>query len=228
MATVFLHPLPVDGWAWSKVADRIDGHVQVIPSLYGLGETMAEWASAVVDTLDSGPHTIVGNSIGASCAAEVAHLDPDRVERLVIVSGKLGHRPEPALLDEALRVLAEEGLAAAWTKYWEPLFGPSADSGLVEAARQRLLALDVDDVARGVRVFHGRADRTELCKTWSGRLDVVSGAYDRSPTPAVASRGLEWARDGESHVVAGVGHYVPLEAPNELVDILLSSGPRPQ
>lgn len=221
MSTVFLHPLPVDGSVWGMVADRIDGDVVVVPALYDLGETMSEWASAVVDLIGRGPHTIVGNSIGASCGAEIAHLAPDRVERLVMVGGKIGHRPEPDVRDEALRVLAEQGLDAAWVRYWKPLFGPSADEELVEASRQRLLGLNVEDIARGVRVFHGREDRTELCMRWRGRLDMISGAHDRSPTPATAAAGLERAADGQFHTVAGAGHYIPLEAPDALVDILL-------
>lgn len=221
VATVFLHPLPVDGSVWGPVANQIDSEVLVVPSLYRLGETMTEWASAVAELAGRGPHTIVGNSIGASCAAEVAHIVPECVDRLVIVGGKLGHRPEPGVRDEAVRTLGEQGLDAAWLRYWAPLFGPHAKRELVEATRRRMLGLNVEDIVRGVRVFHGREDRSGLCKVWRGRLDVVSGAYDRSPTPDSAAAGLPLAREGQMHVVAGVGHYVPLEAPDDLVEVLL-------
>ena len=173
MTVVFLHPLPLDGSVWNEVVDLIDDELDVVPSLYALGETMHEWASAVVDQLGAGPHTIVGNSVGASCAVEIAHLVPDRVERLVVVGGKLGHRPEPDLRDAAISVLADEG----------------------------------------VRVFHGREDRSDLCEGRKGVLEFVSGENDRSPPPPTV---------GQPHIIENIGHYVPLEAPARLAEIILN------
>lgn len=217
---MLLHPLPLDGSVWDDVATRLSGEVAIVPSLYALGDTMGEWAAAVLDLLGPGTHTVVGNSVGASCAAEVAHLAPDRVHRLVMIGGKLGHRPEPALRDEAVTTLSEEGLDAAWARYWQPLFGPLAEPDVVERSRQRLLTHDVDDIIRGVRVFHGRADRSGLHERWSGRLDVVSGSHDQSPSPEAAALALEGAGDAQLHLVEGVGHYVPLEAPGRLAEML--------
>lgn len=222
VATILLHPLPLDGWVWSEVAERGPGEVVVVPSLYDLGDSMGEWASAVLDLVPAGAHTIVGNSVGASCAAEIAHLAPDRVSRLVLVGGKLGHRPEPELRDEAIGVLVDQGLDSAWTRYWEPLFGPHADSDLIEAARRRAVSLSVDDVVRGVVAFHGRADRSDLCERWRGRLDVVCGEHDRAPSIAAASAAIHGGADRHLHVLDGMGHYVPLEAPDRLAALLWS------
>lgn len=220
VATILLHPLPLDGSAWDSVAEQCAGDVEVVPSLYHLGETLREWASAVLDLMATGSHTVIGNSVGASCAAEIAYLAPDRVDRLVLVGGKLGHRPEPNLRDEAVRTLLEEGVEPAWATYWRPLFGPEADCDLIDTAQQRAIALGVDDIVRGVRAFHGRTDRSDLCDRWRGRLDVVSGAQDRSPSVAAASTALHHAAEGQLHVLDGIGHYVPLEAPGPLAGII--------
>ncbi len=166
MVVVLLHPLPLDGSVWDEVVGELVDEPLIVPSLYALG---------------------------ASCAAEVAYVAPDRVERLVIVGGKLGHRPEPSLRDEALRVVGEEGPDAAWARYWRPLFGRAVDETAVTTARRCLFDQQPDDIMRGLRVFHGRHNRFDLCDRWGGRLDVVGGAEDPAPTPVVAARALERA-----------------------------------
>jgi hypothetical protein len=53
---------------------------------------------------------VVGNSVGGSCALEVARAAPDQVEAVVLVGAKAGVRPDPALRAEAVGTLADGGI----------------------------------------------------------------------------------------------------------------------
>ena len=192
MKLLLLHPLPLDGSVFSD-AIRTLGDVCAAPTLYDAGDHIGGrlWADAALDTVGDGPIVVVGNSIGGSCAIEIARLAPTKVAALVLSGTKPGHRPEPDLRDEALRVLASEGFAAAWDRYWLPLFGPDAATHIVEQAWHCASALGEDSIAAGVRAFHSRPDREGFLESWPGPVAVVCGQHDasrRRPTGVGVSR----------------------------------------
>ncbi len=214
MTLVLLHALPLDASMWDGFRDAFDGDV-IAPTLYGLGDSVEEWARSIVESLPDGPVTIVGNSIGGSVAVEMARMVPDRVELLVLLGAKPGHRPEPALRARALELLATEGIDRAWPEFWEPLFGPSADATTVDRARRIAAAHPIAAIMRGVHAFHTRLDREAFLRDWPGRVLVMSGEHDRTP-----GRGATLAaslRDGHYVEVADAGHYLPLEAAGAVV-----------
>src|SRR5262249_2498290 len=90
------------------------------PTLYHCGEDIGEWGRAALDSVGDGPIVVVGNSIGGSCALEVARLAPNKVKALVLVGAKPGHRRDPELPDEATGLIGAEGLRAAWQRYCRP------------------------------------------------------------------------------------------------------------
>jgi pimeloyl-ACP methyl ester carboxylesterase len=155
----------------------------------------------------------VGNSVGGSCALEVAREAPDRVRLVVLIGTKVGHRRDPALRDDVLSALESEGMDAAWSRYWRPLFAPDADPAVVERARSVARAQPLDAVANGVRVFHGRPDRSAFARSLDVPVVAIRGDHDiafRGP-----ARAPEFER-AELHVVEACGHYVPLERPAAL------------
>jgi pimeloyl-ACP methyl ester carboxylesterase len=214
---VLLHPLPLNGSIWSE---QVTGLLDecIAPDLYPLGEDIGDWARAVLDLAGDGEMTLVGNSVGGSCAIEVALLAPDKVTALVLSGTKAGHDPDPALRDEALRLLSEASVGAAWDRYWRPLFGPHADEAVVRFARGVAVAQGSAALSNGVRAFHGRPDRDAFLDDWPGPVWVVSGTHDIRPDRARAT--ATRLRRGHFREVSGVGHYVPLEAPEEFARIV--------
>jgi len=194
------------------------GRDSLAPDLYGLGDSIESWASGVLALAGPQPMVLVGNSVGGSCAIEIARLAPERVRLLVLIGAKAGHRPEPAFRDAAVKLLAEEGMSKGWSTYWEPLFGPDAEPSLIQRARDIAFSRAIDEIIRGVRVFHGRPDRSAFLRNLDIPVLLVSGEHDRSP-----SKGAQLAanlRSGGFRVVADAGHYVPIEQPAELRKIL--------
>jgi pimeloyl-ACP methyl ester carboxylesterase len=216
---VLLHALPLDATMWAGEID-VDVESTVAPTLYGLGDSLEAWAGAVIDQAGDGPLLVAGNSVGGSCAIEIARLAPDRVAAIVLVGAKAAVRPDPESRDRAIRLISERGMAAAWPKYWKPLFGPHAQPDVVASAREIAFAQTIDDVVCGVRVFHDRPDRSDVACTWPKPLVVVSGDHDRSPSPATTAALAASAPRGRLHVVEDCGHYVSLERPREFEKIL--------
>ncbi len=209
---LLLHPLPLDASVWPRALWR-PGRAVVAPTLYGFGGSIEAWARGALACAGDGSLVVVGCSVGGSTALEVARLAPDRVASMVLIGTKPGHRPEPRFRDEAVRVLESEGIDAAWARYWAPLFAPSADPAVVARARHLARALGVEPIVRGVRVFHGRPDRTDLARDLDLPVFVVSGEHDRTSVAAPFPHAT-------FHRVAGAGHYVPLERPDEVVAVV--------
>ena len=213
---LLLHPLPLDGSIWSHDLRSLCDEC-VAPTLYSEGDDLVAWARAALDQVGDGPIVVVGNSIGGSCAIEVARLAPTQVKALVLCGTKAGHRPQPDLRDDALCLLEDHGLAAAWDKYWRPLFGPDVTADVFEQAWQSAASVGAASVAAGIRAFHGRADREDFLKAWHGPVTIVNGEHD---THTEQRRHLAaQLQRGAFHLLPGVGHYLPLEAPDALTTI---------
>lgn len=213
---LLLHPLPLNGSIFSAGLRALVDE-SAAPTLYGVGDDLGDWAQAALDSIGDGPIVVVGNSIGGSCAIEVARLAPNKVKALVLVGVKPGHRPEPDLCDEALRLIGTCGLGAAWERYWEPLFGPSTPAETIERARQVVWSQDPKAISNGVRAFHGRSDRKSFLQSWAGPILIVSGQYDiHHDRDRLFAQGLA---NATFHLVAGAGHYVPIESPEALTMI---------
>src|SRR5207249_2290883 len=102
---VFLHAFPLDERMW----DGFDGFA---PRLYGLGESMDEWAESIASNtvLQGEGLAVVGASMGGYCALRLpAHAD---VRALVLVGARAGDDPPERreARDETIRLIREEGL----------------------------------------------------------------------------------------------------------------------
>jgi pimeloyl-ACP methyl ester carboxylesterase len=222
MRVVLLHALPFDERMWAAQADVVPG-ATLVPSLFGLGDSLEEWAAAVVAAAGDHEMLVVGCSVGGSCALEVAAAAPEQVRAVVLVGAKAAVRPDPRLRDEAVALLESGGMAPAWERYWRPLFGPETPAETLSAARSLAMAQDVADVVRGVRAFHDRRDLTGVVTRWPRPLVVVNGASDTSPSPSTAAALAARAPDGRLRVVDGCGHYVNLERPAALDAVITTT-----
>lgn len=218
LGLLFLHALPLTGDMWSAQMDVYPGPVYA-PTLYGQGDSMRDWAQSALSLVKEERIIVVGCSVGGSCALEVAALAPERVAALVLIGTNARHRPDPELHARALRILAGEGVDAAWDTFWHRFF---ADGNTLARDQGRRLALTrtAEDIARGVTVFHTRPDLEHVLAAFDGPVVFVTGDVDVAPGPKSSARQTGLARHGRLHVIPDCGHYVPLERPEALNDIL--------
>ncbi len=215
---VFLHALPLDGRMWAAQIERYEGRA-IAPTLYLFGSSLRDWSSGVLDAAHDGSLIIIGCSVGGLCALEVARAAPVQVLGVVLIGAKAGVRPEPAFRDEAVRYIRTHGVAAAWDKYWRPIFGRNADDAAVDAARELALAQSADDLVDGIFAFHNRDDFTDFARTWRGTIISINGDQDHTPS---AAANADWTslRNRGAQVVDDCGHYVSLEQPQRFAALL--------
>lgn len=70
-------------------------------------------------------------------------------------------------------------------------------------------------------MFHTRRSRDDTLADFPGPVVVVSGAEDNAPGPETSDTQARTALDGVVEIIPDCGHYVPLEKPDQLSDIVM-------
>jgi pimeloyl-ACP methyl ester carboxylesterase len=244
---LLLHGFPDSARLWRRqVPALLDAGYRVIaPDLRGFGESDApECVEAyglpvifndtvgLLDRLEVERTNVVGHDWGAGAAWGLAALAPDRVERLVAIS--VGH---PATFPGTM-----EQRARSW--YMLLFAWPEAED-ILSRDDWRLFREwlgDVEDLDRYIEDL-SRPGRLTAGLNWY-RASITAEAFaarDRSGLPAVScpTMGI-WSdgdfalterqmTDSEASVegpwryerIEGAGHWIPLDAPERLNDLLL-------
>ncbi|CAN7315843.1 alpha/beta fold hydrolase [Neorhizobium sp. LjRoot104] len=219
LGLLLLHALPLDGSMWTGQMDILPRST-CAPTLYGLGDTIEEWAAAALKLVSNDRLIVVGCSVGGSCALEVAAIAPDRVAALVLIGTKARHRPDPELHAAALETIRNGGLEKAWETYWGLLLSGSASNQVKSHAKGIALRQSPQDIAKGVTVFHTRPSHDEVLSGFSDPMVLITGADDSAPGPKTTAAQAASTPHGQLHVIPECDHYVPLERPEYLNAIL--------
>lgn len=210
---VLLHGLPLDADSWTPVASRIGGR-QLRADLPGLGRSASVGASALewMQSLladATAPLLLVGHSLGAHYAMELAIAQPERIAGLVLISpaflqGKppsiMRWAPSARLAARAIRRGHLEALVSGDSHAITPVLdGPVADLKRL-GARARFGQHLAD-------AYRNRARLQEALAKITVPTLVIHGAKD----PLIANAGL-----AEILEVSGSGHFPQLDRP-ELV-----------
>jgi pimeloyl-ACP methyl ester carboxylesterase len=226
---VLLHALPLDQSQWGELVNSF-GIAGYAPRLYSFGDSLTHWAHGVLDVVGSRERLVlVGNSIGGSCALEIARLAPDQVEALVLVGAKAGHRPEPEFCDRFIAALERDPSTTVRLCVDESL-SPNCSHDVREVVHAIAHSQPVDDLVRGVRAFHTRPDAADVAANWPNPITWINGDADHVN---IAFAELKQPRDGagssttsgprpidQVYTVPNCGHFVSLEQPSLFRHIL--------
>jgi len=232
---VLLHGFGGTHRAWDPVLPELDHerYNPLVPDLRGHGTKGAvrpiSFAGCVGDVLAAAPGEFVlcGYSLGGRVAQHVALAAPERVTRLVLVSTGAGipdaaaraaRVEEDERFADELETMTIEQYADRWMA--EPLFAGTAP----EAARwwrEDLLRNEPADLAAVLRAIGGGAmeplwDRIGMLAM---PVTIVVGGRDAKFID-YAERFAERLPQAEVHVIDGVGHGLPREAPAELAALI--------
>lgn len=226
------------------LAFNIAGHGEVVadPKSDDTDALFEEAADNIAVALEGikGAVTLVGYSLGARVALAALLLHPERtahVERLVLVSGTAGledegDRDERRAIDDDRAAAFAQDPAAFLASFWTlPLFAdlqghPGVTTLLLK--RQERAVLDTALRARWMRGL----SVARMPSLWpllnSLRIDVdlVVGGNDATYVKA-AHRIQQLVPKAKLHTIDGVGHAVPVLAPEAIVEIIAPSRPEP-
>jgi pimeloyl-ACP methyl ester carboxylesterase len=208
LTILLLHALPLDERMWEGQRAILGDHAVATPRLYGRGRTMDEWAASIAAEVD-GELAVVGASMGGYCALALARRVPERVGALMLV----GARPDAdsperrAGRADTIELIRREGPDGLWRMMRPKLF---ADTAVGDPS---LLYRDSDCLIAAVEAIRDRPDSTDLVRTFPGPLQFVVGEHEAFVT---AGELFEFP----VIEVAGSGHLVNLERPDEFNAIL--------
>jgi proline iminopeptidase len=157
--------------------------------------------------------TLVGHSWGAALALQYCLAHPDRVERLVYVSG-VGLDGTPASYRPKVEdILAREQYDDPWLARMSTGFADRA-TAYENARRLSTPRFEPNEECAAALTIELRAwtDRIAACRAVDVPALIVHGALDLRP-PEVTDSLLEALPDARREIIAGAAHYPWLEAP---------------
>ncbi|WP_116198726.1 alpha/beta fold hydrolase [Amycolatopsis circi] len=229
---VFLHYWGGSARTWRPVLDRLPGQAAVTVDLRGWGRsrelpgpyTLQQYADDTKAVLaDAGvtDYLLVGHSMGGKVAQLVASTRPAGLAGLVLVA------PGPAKPAETVTPEYREGLSHAYDS--DESTAAARDTVLTAAslngeAKAQILADSraCSDEARLEWPLRGIAeDITRAARAIDVPVLVVAGEHDQVEPIGVLRRNLlPYLARASMTVIPGSGHLLPLEAPDELAQVL--------
>ncbi|WP_176591620.1 alpha/beta fold hydrolase [Sphingobium sp. EM0848] len=225
LPTIVLIPgLMNDAWVWHGVIGPLSRlgavHIARTDGCDSLG-LMAERIAASV----SGPMVVIGHSMGGRVALELADQARERIVGLVLLdTGAASPTTQEAEGRLKLVDLARaEGMASVAGSWLPPMLAPDRrdDVALVDGITAMLLRADADIFAAQQRALLNRANRLDLLASIHCPILAVTGSEDRWSPPAQHQEMVDRAPNARLEVVEGVGHMLPVEAPEKLAEILI-------
>jgi 3-oxoadipate enol-lactonase len=169
---------------------RGHGGSSVPPGPYTM-EQLGGDVLGLLDALGIARAHFCGLSLGGATGLWLATHAPERIARLVLCNTTPWLGP-PALMDERIAVVRQEGMAALVPGIMQRWFTADTRLGqatLVEQVRQTLLNTSVAGYIGCCEALRDMDQRAELTRVTAPTL-AIAGSFDPAPTPAGAR---EWA-----------------------------------
>jgi pimeloyl-ACP methyl ester carboxylesterase len=186
------------------------------------GYTVAELAgdlAGVIEGERAAPAIVVGTSLGAAAAVELALSRPQQVRGLVLLAAN----PRPAALSDHLTfgavraVVRALGPGPVLSTLLDRLHAPGSPARSRSAAHIR--AMERKDMSRAIAAWAGRPALLGRLGALKLPVRVVAGGADTScPRDACAALAAELGTD--LRVLDGAGHTIHAERPAEVAAIV--------
>lgn len=173
------------------------------------------------------PVCVVGHSMGAMIALELAGQLPDRIAGIAALNAIYRRTPEAAKAIQARADALSTGIRPSATPTLARWFGTApqgSDADAANACRRWLTSVDLEGYAAAYYVFahHDGPDDAVLTSLAMPAL-FQTGAGDLNSTPEMAQKMAGLAPQGRADVVAGAAHMMPMTHPDAVAQALLQT-----
>lgn len=234
---VFLHGASQDRtlWAlqvryfshhgWSVLAPDLPGHGLSEGELLTSIEDMALWVGELIVEAGFDSATLVGHSMGALVALELAATQPERVSRLVM-SGAAAAMPvhdnlqTPADANER----SAHDMILGWSLAPQSARGGHPTPGLWMAGQLLHTSLNAgeDVLATGLRACNDYSSGLDQAAAVAAPTLVITGNADRMVNhDNVAQLVTTLGKNGSAVSIAAAGHGAMVEQPDAFLDALI-------
>jgi len=231
---VLLHGVGMQSAAWAPQIDHLSQTMRVIavdlPGHGGsdplpVGSTLQDyvtWCADLLDSLDLGPISLAGHSMGALIAGGYASLYPDRLRRVALLNGvtKRSAAARAAVEARAAAIRAGDIDHAAPLARWFP---SAAHGGARAQVKDWLETVDPAGYATAYTAFaQGDATYAADVHRITCPFLALTGTDDLNSTPAMSHAMAARAPHGRAAVIQGHGHMMNLTAPDAVNAHLLT------
>jgi pimeloyl-ACP methyl ester carboxylesterase len=230
-ALLLIHPANLQARSWQRVVTPLsDRRLCIAPDLRGYGESTREgpfsvagWARDcqwIVDSLHLERIHVVGASVGATVALELAAARPERIGSVVALGGAF--LPLSPAEDEVMARLRQSGLDPSLRRWLvDGAVGPDTSQGVLQTIADEVSDNEPDCAAALWRAALASDVRPLIGKLRgrSARYLLVTGELDGSCPPAEA-RSLAHQLGCAYRELAGVGHLSMYECPEEIAILI--------
>ena len=230
---LLIHGVGMNATIWqdqiAQMQDRHDliaidmlGHgVSPLPPEHAALSDFADQALRLLDHLGLPSVSIVGHSMGALVALEIALRSPSRVDSIVCLNAVFRRPPGLAqAVRERAAALGTHGDAAAVAATLARWFGdplPASLAGAAATARAALEGVDAQGYARTYRLFaHADAAHADALAGLTAPALFMTGSQDSNSTPAMSAAMARLAPRGQCLVLSGERHMMAIASPEKV------------
>ncbi|PWJ94696.1 flavin reductase (DIM6/NTAB) family NADH-FMN oxidoreductase RutF [Mesorhizobium loti] len=230
---LLIHGVGMNATIWQdQIASMRDRHDLIAIDMLGHGTSplppehaalsdFADQALRLLDHLGLASVSIVGHSMGALVALEIALRAPSRVRSIVCLNAVF-RRPEA--LAQAVRQRAAalgthgdpSAIAATLARWFgDPL--PESLVGAAATARAALESVDPEGYARTYRLFaHADAQHADALAGLAAPALFMTGSDDGNSTPSMSAAMARLAPHGQCLVLSGERHMMAMASPEKV------------
>lgn len=210
------------GQALGVLAIDLPGHGESDPIPDATVERYADACRCLLEALRTGPVFVAGHSLGGAVALALAARSAELVKGLVLLStcAKLPEADSPWVgllwyLPGPIRKLLFFSLAK------KVLFAPGAPGRAVRLGMEEIRACRPETILKDVAAAKAM-DLEEAAKALRLPTLILCGSRDKLTPPALSQQLHELIPGSRLEILEGVGHMLPLEAPERLHQALLA------
>jgi pimeloyl-ACP methyl ester carboxylesterase len=197
----------------------------VPPGRYSLADMVAD-TKGVIEALGAGPCRIVGASLGALIAQELAIGYPDLVRCAVLISTKSRSDVTRAAMAKAERAVLDSGVTLpadyrAATTAFEMLSPSTLNDDDAVSLWLETFRLSGGDTARGQARIDTDADRRAALRAVTAPCRVIAFADDLITPPHLGAEVAEAIPDCDYLEIPGCAHSGYLERPDEVNEAVI-------